>query len=425
MVRPDTASRHETRGFSPRMIATAIIAIAAANSSASAQCLQPDNLIGGCCQFVIPTLPPFPGVSMPGASICYNNCTVGGMTNTKVVWSQPVAVTCTQFVANLQVFDQNSGLPIIAGPLVLDYTRTWDEQSPSGSIHQVWRFTAKADLSFVPVGVAWSCESPNCIAPFGPHPHAFYYGYVDYVADCSNPGVFENAIVMQHACDTFIHRPGFSSVPGAFHPNRSYAIVAPHSTAQPFLPGNLAAPASPFLFGEATRDVSLNFTPFCLDEDPLQSAVMNQLGGVCMATLSVGPKQHWLRRHSGVGACPDPVGLNGGFQSLAIGFPNTLPWFHLMSTSIGTWTNNNVYPGAERAWTDEGLFIHNQVCVGQYVEVKYGATTKGGWFVLHPVLLDNFTDLADNWSAPLTGPYPFPIFGHIMATEHLTYVMGP
>ncbi len=37
----------------------------------------------------------------------------------------------------------------------------------------------------------------------------------------------------------------------------------------------------------------------------------------------------------------------------------------------------------------------------------------------------HFTDLADNYTAPLSGPFPLPALGSIRPTEHLIYVNEP
>lgn len=403
-------------------LSAAIIAVALAKDS-NAQCVMPDNFQGNCCALTIPTLPPFPGGSIPGGTICWQGCVPSPVRDAKVTWTTPAPITCTQFVSTLSIFDANSGLPILSGPMILDYTRTWDEQAPSGQMYQVWRLTVKADLSVVPAGVVWFCEAPSCIQPLGPHSTAFYYGYMDFTLQCGTVGPFDNALVLQHSSDFFIHRPGFSSTPGNFHPTQSYAIVAPHSAAQPFVPQNAPAPGGA-MFGDAMRDVSNASIPFCPDSDRLQSTQFNVLGGACLSILTTFPKQHWLRQSIGTGNCVDPIGLNGGYQSLNIGFP-TLPWFHVVTTAIGNWTNPAVYPGVERAYVDEGLFIHTQVCFGQWLDVKYGATTRGGWSVVHPVLITTFTDLTDNYSAPLFGPYTFPIYGSLMPSDRLVYTLGP
>lgn len=400
-----------------------LAATLATSGDSSAQCVMPDNFNGNCCTLTMPTLPPFTQVSIPGGTICWQGCVPSPVRDAKVTWTAPIPITCTQYACTLTIFDANSGLPILSGPMLLDYTRTWDEADPSGLAHQVWRFTVKADLSVVPVGVAWFCEAPSCIQPIGPHSTAYYYGYMDYVAQCGTIGIYDNALVLHHASDIFNHRPGFSATPGAFHPAQSYAIVAPHSAASPFIPQNMPTVGGP-TFGDSMRDVSSANPFFCPDEDPLAGANLPTLGGLCLATLSPGPKQHWLRQFNGGGSCVDPTGLNGGFQSLTIGFP-TLPWFHMVSTSIGRWANSGTYPGAERAWVDEGLFIHQQACFGQWVDIKYGATTRGGWSVIHPVLITQFTDLTDNWSAPITGPFNFPIVGAMHPSDRLIYTNQP
>ncbi len=389
---------------------------------AAAQC-GPDGINGSCCTPVVPTLPTFPAVSLPGSNICWTGCAVANQVNTTVSWSAPAALSCTEFLATLSVVDTSSTLPIMSGPMILDYTRTWQEMDPFGSLHQVWRFVAKADLTVVPVGVVWNCEAPSCIFPLGPQPHAFYYGYVDYSHPCVAAAPFDNAIVLHHACDFFIHRPGLSSAPGVYHPNRSYAIVAPHSATQPFLPGNALAPQGPAFF-EATRDFGSLVPPLCFDEDPLQNGQSSLFAGFCLTSLTNNPKQHSLRSLLGNGVCVNSSGMNGGFQSVGLNFP-TVPWFHLVTTSMGTWTNGNVYPGKEQAWVDEGVFIHRNVCTGDWVNVNYGGTTKNGWTIVHPVLINTFTDLADNYNARLTGPFPTPIVGNMNLSTKLIYTMGP
>ena len=42
-----------------------------------------------------------------------------------------------------------------------------------------------------------------------------------------------------------------------------------------------------------------------------------------------------------------------------------------------------------------------------------------------PIAVRNFTDLADNWTAKLTGPYPTPILGSVHPTDRLIYVNEP
>jgi hypothetical protein len=393
---------------------------------ASAQCFGPDNLDSGpCCTQVIPNLPQFPAAQIPGMGICWNACSVAGTQDVRVDWTLPRLTGCGQYDTLLTVSDSGSGTTLVSGKLTLDYTRTWEETDTAGIQTQVWRFTAKADLSFSP-GVVPPCTVPTCIAPAGGQPTAFYYGYVDYMA-CDVTIPFENVLVLYHACDRFIHSPGLSDRPGVFHPGSSYGIVAPHSTLQPFVPANVIAPGGP-LIGEGMRDIDTSTPPptLCLAEDPLVSGNMTPLGAGCVCTLTTFPNHQTLRKFSGTTACVNAAGVPGGWASLDIAFP-TLPWKHMISTSIGRWANPNIYPGQEACWVDEGLFVQLDPCHGDFIELKYGGSTKDGWTPLLPipVVIDGFTDIADNWSAPLGGPYPTPILGSIRPTEHLIYVNLP
>jgi hypothetical protein len=411
--------------LAPLLLAAAVLAGPA--PAASAQCFGPDNLdLGPCCGVVVPNLPQFPAASLPGLGACWDRCTQGLQRTLKVSWNTPGLSACSEYSTPLDVFDGITGLPMLTGKMLLHYTRTWQEVDPNGNLIQVWRFTAKADLSAVPGGLPANCPTPNCIAPFGPHPTAFFYGYVDY-ATCATTGSWENVIVLNHAVDRFIHAPGLSDRPGVFHPGQSFAIIAPHSALQPFLPGNAIAGGGPLL-SEAVRNVNVGGIPpgLCMVEDRVVSGALTPLGAGCLANLVANPKQYTLRQFQGKTGCVNAAGLNGAWTSLNLNFP-TLPWFHMVTTSIGSWSNPNVYPGKESAWVDEGLFIHQEPCTGDWFEMKYGGTTRNGWNVLLPipVTVTQFTDVADNYSAPLTGPYPLPILGSIRPTEHLIYVNEP
>ncbi|MFG0317786.1 MAG: hypothetical protein ACF8XB_10970, partial [Planctomycetota bacterium JB042] len=326
----------------PRRALAAVLLVVSAPlvPSASAQpCFGPDNLSGGCCQIVTPTLPVFPAFQLPGLGVCWQNCQPNLQNTLKINVQTPIQTGCTEWVAPMDVVDGSSGLPAMNGKLVLDYTRTWEEMDPSGAFHQVWRFAAKADLAPALVGIVPPCPTPGCLPPFGGEPTAFFYGYVDYAAPCSGSGApTENAMVLYHACDFFIHRPGLSSAPGVYHPAESYGIVAPVSTAQPFVL-NATPPSGGPLIGEGTRLAPGILPPICLATDPIVQGQMVPLGGVCPCPPSGNPPQHQLRRFDAQTACPDPTGLPGGFQALNIGFPNLLPWFYLTTTNIGRWTN--------------------------------------------------------------------------------------
>jgi hypothetical protein len=404
------------------------LALAVHTTPVSAQCFGPDQLdLGACCGPVVPVLPAFPSISLPGLGLSWGQCTLNQQRTLKVGWTTPApGPTCTEFTSVLTVSDGGSGAPLLTGIMTLDYTRTWIENDPAGTAIQVWRFTVKADLSNLSLPPGPLVPVPSCLTPFGPHNTAFFYGYMDY-ANCTAAGGFENALVLYHAADRFIHTPGFSSKPGVFHPSSSYAIVAPHTAVQPFIPVPIIAGGGPLL-GEAVRDLRVPGVPLglCITEDKLLQGAMTKLGAGCLNVMATNPKQQTLRQFGGTTNCVNTAGLNGSWTSLNINFP-TLPWFHMVTTSIGTWSSPNVYPGKEATWVDEGLFVHSDPCNGDFIELKYGGSTEFGFHANLPVgaVVTKFTDIVDNYSAPLAGPYSTPIFGQVMPSEHLIYVNEP
>src|SRR5262245_50066803 len=118
-------------------------ALLASTPVVSAQCFGPDNLdlTGPCCAPAVANLPIFNAQSLPGLAICWQQCSVATTNTLKVSWSPLVAITCAEYTSGLTVFDGGSGLPILTGKLVLDYTRTWTEIDTEGVALQVWRFT--------------------------------------------------------------------------------------------------------------------------------------------------------------------------------------------------------------------------------------------------------------------------------------------
>jgi hypothetical protein len=357
-------------------------------------------------------------MTVPSLGVCWNGCNVAGTEDLRLSWSPPAQVLCGEYVSQLTVSNA-AGIPVLSGLLVLDYTRTWEEIDDAGNTTQVWRFAAKVDLA-ANTGVPPSpCVTPSCIAPVGPYATSFYYGYLDYENCDPATTLWESALVLFHNCDRFIHRPGLSDKPGVFHPGGSYALVAPHSAAQPFLPMNNIAPGGP-LVGEATRNVPTSALMPCIVEDRIQAGNITPLAAGCVCALTSNPKQQTLRQVTGTTGC------GGGFASVKMPFPST-PWFHMVSTSIGSWTSGASYPGKETAWVDEGVFIVQDACTGDFAEFKYGGSTRDGWTPVLPVpiLAVNFTDLADNYTAPLFGPYPFPFIGSVYPTDHLLYMNTP
>lgn len=408
-----------------RFAPVAAIALSSSITIAQGQviCSGPDNLAptGACCQLTTPNLPNFGPVSLPGLGICFQSCAVSAQNNIKVALSAPSLIQCQEYVSLLTVTDTGSGLTLLTGKLHMVYTRTWDEIDPSGGFHQVWRFAVKADLSASATSPPL-CPIPRCLPPFSTQPTAFFYGYMDYTSLCGTI-ISENSLVLMHQADFFIHKPGFSSRPGQFHPNECYAIVAPHSTAQPFIPSINPVAQGPMFFG-ATREVANIPGGLCFENNPLQSGQIANLGGACLCPPSAFPMQHRFRSFQGSLLCPSTAGTPSYFQAISVSFP-TLPWFNLVTTSVGRWSNPNIFPGQEVAFVDEGLFIQDDGCSSQWVSIQYGGSTRFGWQIAHPVLLQSSTDLADNYTAPLTGPYTFPIFGNIQNTDRLIYEDGP
>lgn len=410
---------------SVRALAAGVLAVGLLTPAAEAQCPGPDKLDGGpCCGPATPFLPSFPPAQLPAMGIRFASCGLAGTQDLRISWTPPAQVACTEYITQLTVSDI-SGVPVLNGTMVMDYTRTWEETEPSGTPTQVWRFAVKVDISAI-VGVPISpVILPNCVLPAGPFGTAYYYGYVDY-ENCDLTQPWEQTLVLYHACDTFIHRPALSNRPGTFHPGVSHALVAPHSPLQPFTPVASIAPGGP-LVAEATRNIDTTSPPptMCFQEDRVTGGSITPLGAGCICTVSSFPNQQTARQVTGATACIDPFGVPGSFASVDF-FP-ALPWLHMVSTSIGTWGSPLAYPGVERAWVDEGIFALNDACTGQFAEFKYGGSTAGGWPVSAgaPAPSQNFLDLTDNYSAPLFGPYPGPFVGSVQPTNRLLYVNVP
>ncbi len=396
-----------------RPIALALTLTALSAAQASAQCLLPDNTSGPCCSVVTPTLPAFPAITLPGQAICWDSCNVGAQLCAQVVLGPPVQVNCTEYTVSFQSLDCG-GNPQLKSQLHLAYTRTWSEFPVPGTVGlQVWRFVVKADVS--PSTTAFGCQVPNCL---GTHPTAFYHGYLDYAFDCVN-GTWESALVLFHGCDKFQHDPLYSSRPGVFHPGRSFAVVAPSTAANPFVPVALVPTGGPTFF-EAMRDAPNAATLACEAAETLTQGKIQNLGSACACPFSFFPPQVTARHAEGTSTC------GSNFRSLSA-FP-TLPWLELMTTSLGAWSTAASYPGPESVWVDEGTFLHVEACTltgaaEAYAEIKVGATTEKGFLAaVGPVATDRFTDLVDNYSVLLGTPILPPFFGSVRPVHHLVYV---
>lgn len=409
-----------------RLLSLTLLVVGGSLSLPTAQCLGPDGLTGPCWVTTPANLPVLQPFELPGLNICWTNCDPQEQPNLMQL-QPPQRIKCGHYTAILDTFDA-AGTHILTGALTLDYTRTWLEISsgPTPRRLQVYRFLAKVDMKQVDPN-ADPCLVPNCIATWET---AFYHGYVDYAFDCAT-GRMENVITLFHNCDYYIHQQGVSSKPGAFHRGRSFALVAPHTAANPFVPAIRNAQAGPIL-AEAMRGVLPNPGDPCIFEDPVRQGDLRFLGAGCACPFMPVPPQVSARRVTGFATCRNPLGQSSWFRSLKV-YPN-LPWYELMSTSLGTWTTDATYPGREHVWADEGAFIVKDFCsqvfggASGWGEVYYGASTADGWFVEEwpeTMLTQFFTDLAANHSFPLPGPPTFPMVGDVKPTRNLIYVNVP
>lgn len=393
-------------------------ALALTATAASAQCFNPDGLSGPCWQQAQANLPAFPPIQMPGTGICWDQCTPQPQVNTVVQLSAPNFVDCGQYDVGLTVLD-GAGTNMLNGRVRLDYTRTWEEAAPNNQRLQVWRFVAKVDM------MRGNGFDP-CIVPpeLGSIPTTFYYGYVDYAFNCAT-NQWESSVVLFHNCDEFIHQPGLSSTPGVYHPGRSYALVAPHTAVNPFIPGNLLPAAGPIV-SEAVRNVPQIPGMPCITEERIAGGNVNLVGTGCGCQFAAAPNQLTARRFTGTGACTGPVGSSA---FLSVNLSPTFPWFHMMTNSIGCWSTDFSYPGKECAWVDEGPMLYADGCGGGlFAEMQYGATTSEGYDVVSTggaLASKNFTDMASNASYALPGPIAFPIVGDVRKSRHLIYVNVP
>lgn len=419
-----------SRSLSLSLVLAGTVALAAPRSSAI-PCAGADDLAHGpCCSQIVPNIPKLVPFAMPALGVCWEKCQPTSQSNLRIQWGAPQQVLCSQYEADVTVLDSATGLVLLKGKLHLDYSRTWYESTSSAAqnLIQVWRFLAKVDfVSNAAPGAVVPCPVPSCLPPQGNQNTAFFYGYVDYAQDCNNLQQWTASAVLFHGSDFFQHKPVVSSRPGSYHPGRSYAIVAPHTAANPFVPALLAEPGGPFFSGieTAMRSMDANTLTACTVLSKLAGGQRVPFANGCLEFFSTVAPQHTLSLLEGMSACFDPTGLPGSFKSLAVGFP-TLPWFHLVGTSIGRWTTAMGYPGPERVWVDEGLFQSHYSCAGQFFDVYYGATTADGFPAMSTDLTTPlppfFLDLADNYTFDPSAPGPFPLVGHVMPSQHIIHV---
>ena len=410
-------------------LSTLVLAVSGLAATPHAQCFQPDGLSGPCWEQTAADLPDFPDISCPGAAICWDGCNPQPQECLSWVIESPQQIACGRYQAN--IFLSGCFLPVVLleGTLNMEYTRTWEEASPfvPGPAYQVWRFAVKVDLKSSATGFS-PCAIPSCLPD---QETAFYYGYIDYARNCVDGG-FEIATVLFHNCDTFIHGP-FSSKAGSFHPARSYALVCPSTTDNPFEPAIRFAPSGPIV-AEAVRNVPGPFSAACTFEERLNGLAINALVSACACPFSFASPQVTARTLQGVGTCFTLLTGPSSFSSIDT-LPVGFPWFHDITTSIGRWSAPTSYPGPEQAWVDEVVLLYEDGCnaafgidPSRFVEIHYGGSTSEGFQVISTGaggLTQNFTDLANNLQIPVGGAIPSVLVGNVMSTEHLIYMNVP
>ncbi len=404
------------------------------SGAAKAQvCFGPDSLDGDCCAITDVSLPNFPPLSMPSKGLCWDACLLDQETCVQVSFDPPHETNrCGLLSSDLQILACD-GQVLMKGSALLSYTRTWSESGfavappDNEAPHdlQVWRFVLRTDLATDALDPAQGCPVPNSLPDAGT---AFFYGYVDYVRDCQT-GQWAGATAMFHGCDWLMHRPGLSSKPGVFDPTTSYAIVGPHTAANPFVAGNFQVAFSPLL-DEAMRSIpapalSGMLAP-CRTEERIAQGIYDPLAYACFCPLDPALNQAAVIRMQGQSQC------QSSFQTLSVFGPT--PWFHDVSHAIGGWTTDKSYPGQERVRVDEGLFLYRDACkvtpvnTGYSFDVFYGAETQGGYdrtSIGQPAglpLSDRLVDLASNWSHPVGTPVTLPLLGEIFESDHLIYL---
>jgi len=400
-----------------------------AGASAFAQgCPQPDGLWsapGSCCSVAIANLPNFPPLNLPGLGICYSQCNPATQPNLKVNLSPPAQMGCASFSSQFSLTG-TAGVVGLSGVLRMDYTRNWIEVAPTGIQYEVWRFLIKGDLgTFAPAPTV--CPVASCIT--AANPQAFYYGHVDYALDCGT-GVWEASLSLYHGCDRFSHSP-VSSAPGVFHPGTSYAIVAPVTAANPFVPAALPYGSGPLLAEAMRPAMPVPGTILCQHEEAISGGLQFQLGSACACPLSFASPMHSANLLQGTGTCPNTAGITSSFQ--AINVPGQ-PWIFEIKTSLGNWTNPvGPFPGDEALWVDEGVFDYFDSCASaaaapSSLNVFYGVSTRRGFNVL-PIdpgfINENMIDLASNFHLPAGGVPVLPATNTVLPTQYLIYTNIP
>ena len=159
----------------------------------------------------------------------------------------------------------------------MQYSRTWLETSEDDRSYQVWRFLWNGELDAERSVADTPCPLPTCSPVF--NDRVRWTGYVDYALDCDSLE-WSHAWLLDHECDAIDHAPGFPRA-GTFHPNRSYAFVAP---AAGFVPSAAVPVERGSTAVESIRRVNLpegEEPGSCEYEEPLEGAELDALQAYC------------------------------------------------------------------------------------------------------------------------------------------------
>lgn len=345
-------------------LALPALALTAATSTTSAQCLVPDNMdvSGLYCTGTQAQLPQR-GFIQPTLGICWNNCGPNAIANMTARWgalnpqiASSGLASCAWYRARVRLY---SGTALQwDGQMNLTYSRTWIEVGTSGAPIQVWRYLANGDFQATTATVA-PCGLPACLPP-----NNFLMrvtGYIDYAYDCGST-LTERAWMLTHACDSIDHAPGFPRA-GVFHPNDYYSFVGPAAGFSVGVGGTLESSSG--IVTECVRKWdALAIPAHCTLEEPLTTGSISPGTMTCMC--GTGPS-NWYQGQlfaAGVaGTVVSPFGGSDPFRS----FP------------VGMWTNPGVFPGVEELrWNcNEAQYT---ACTGvSRQEYFFGVTTAGGF----------------------------------------------
>jgi hypothetical protein len=347
------------------------LALVALALPARAQCFQPDNLDGPCCEQTVVELPQFPTLTVDTKYICWTRCNpqLSGVVRATI---SPIATqACGYYLGRFTFTNQTGQLTAWSGSLVMAYSRTWAEarngQTPD---LQVWRFIVNGDLAPSADLIALFGNNACVVAPCVPTYGRFHVsGYVDYALDCAT-GSFSVAYALDHDCDAFEHDNPFSSRPGTFHGTRSYTWVGP---AAGFTCSPSVNPADGPASCEAFRDYDFSrpLAEICEYEQPVdpQGTQLLTETEFCPCSTPSQFTQYNVQILSGRTLC----GSTASTSSVS-------NWPGLMTKAIGFWTDPTAYPGEEVLFLERGHFSYTDGCDGvDSRPYMIGVQTNGGF----------------------------------------------